>query len=57
VADIQRQDGGGPLWPAAGGGMDILMKLNTIVIVRAFSKKVGVDRLRSVVTEGAFNNV
>jgi hypothetical protein len=30
------------------------MKLNTIVIARAFSEKVGVDRLRIVVTEGAF---
>jgi hypothetical protein len=33
------------------------MKLNTIVIARAFSEKVGVDRLRIVVTEGAFYNV
>jgi hypothetical protein len=34
-----------------------LMKLNTIVIARAFSEKVGVDRLRIVVTEGAFYNI
>jgi hypothetical protein len=33
------------------------MKLNTIVIVRAFSEKVEVDRLRIVVTEEAFYNV
>jgi hypothetical protein len=33
------------------------MKLNTIVIARAFCKKVGIDRLKFVVTQGAFYNV
>jgi hypothetical protein len=35
----------------------ILMKPNTVVIARAFCKKVGIDRLKIVATQGAFYNV